>query len=166
MPYWEDEIDYEALAEIGFYAFEIKWSSISSELVPNGATGTLTCATEEDARYVAAWLLEKARQLDILFDFEIRNRINRKWIAAYDHSKMRVAPPYHRVFIVVGGTDCDGVSWCSYYSFKHLEEAQEEMDEILSWADGPTNYQTLSLEDWEQGEYPVSRDVYAERAGY
>ena len=89
-----------------------------------------------------------------------------QWLDEYHYDKERVAHPDHRVFIAVGGTDCDGFRWSQYYSFRFLKEALETIDETLAWADGPTSYCTLSRDDWEQAGYPEYRDRYAEAMGY
>lgn len=154
------EIDYEELGKIGFQAFWIDWKAHQL------GSGTLKCNTEDDAKEVGRFLIDQADKLNIHLEFTTRNIITKKWVYGYDCCKMRVANSKHRVFIVVGGTDCDGVSWCEYYSFSNIYEAAREVDEILSWADGPTDYSTISIDEWENGPYPECRDRFAEAAGY
>lgn len=90
--------------------------------------------------------------------------LSKKWLEP--GSKERVVPPHHRVFISIGGRDCDGFGWREYRSFENLKEAQEDVDNTLEWADGPTDYCTLNVDDWERGQEPEYRDRFAEAMGY
>lgn len=165
-------IDYEALAAIGSYGFRISWKvqfvkSDNGVFYDSRYTGVCEAATEDDAYAVGRFLVNQAEKCLISnYEITIHERFMRKWIYSWDSSKERVSPPDHRVFIYMGGTDCDGVSWCQYYSFKTLDEATEYVNGSLAYADGPTTYSTMSRDDWEMAGYPEFRDPYAEAAGY
>lgn len=159
------EIDYSKLAEIGINAFQIHWQVFDNN--NKFYSGELEASSEEDAFELGRFLYGHCHKL--LFNswkVTIHNKLTKKWVHEWDSMKQRVAPPNHKVFIVVGGRDCDGFDWCAYYSFQTLEEANQTINEVLDSVDGPTGYRTLSVDDWEEGEYPAYRDRYGEAMGY
>ena len=157
-----EPIDYKELAKIGVYGFEVRWRIKE----PLWRSGVATAVTQDDAVQVGRKLVEAADWAEYEYEITLYERFMRKWIYSWDSSKERVAPPGHRVFICMGGTDCDGFSWSSYDSFKTLEDATEYVNDSLAHADGPTGYSTMSCDDWEMAGYPEYRDRYAEAAGY
>jgi len=155
-----EPIDYEALAKLGVYGFEIHWHSTKHR------PGVAHAKSQDDAIEVGRFLVNAAKELGVDYEITVYEHFMRKWICSWDSNKERVANPKHCVFVVIGGTDCDHAQWCDYASFKNLEEAVEYVRESLSSADGPTNYTTLGRDDFEQGGYPDSRDMLAEAANY
>lgn len=169
---YSKSVDYEELAKMGVYAYTLSWKVLIPREDEDGTvfqairSGQCEVGSEDDAYAVGRFLIEWCEKLFMEYEITVHDRFMRKWIHAWDSSKMRVANPKHRVFVVIGGTDCDGMSWARYYSYATLEEAAKDVEDSLAWADGPTNYSTLSVEDWEMGGYPEYRDRYAEIAGY
>lgn len=164
------EEEYKKLAEIGIFAFELfgQWSE------KNGfsKSDTLHFGTEQDAINSARLLVEgwesllESEEID-WYRLTLRRTLpTSEFVAGWESGKQRVAHPDHRIFICVSGTDCDGMRWKQFLSFETLEEAAEEVDNILRSADGPTGYYSMSETQWEEAEYPEYRDRYAEQMGY
>lgn len=159
------DLDWEKLSEAKVNLFEISWRARGSFW--DSGWRKAEASNPEDANELMNFLIIESQELGIDFEATLYCRAEGYlWLRGYDSDKMRVAHPKHRVFVSIGGRDCDGFSWREYRSFRNLEEAAKEMNGILYWADGPTGYETLSREEWELGTLPEYRDIYAESMGY
>ncbi len=158
-----EPIDYEVLAKLGIYGFEIHWRIGSNYTCRSGIAHA---KSQEDAIEIGRFFTQKANELKFDYEITVYEQFHHKWIRGWDSRKERVANPKHCVFVVISGTDCDHMNWCDYASFRNLEEATEYVNESLSSADGPTSYSTMGRDEWENGGYPNSHDRLAEAAGY
>lgn len=172
----DNNIDWAKLGQLGLRFFHIQWQTFASledadyDFFPENQ-GTLDFATHEEADEFFQLALEEIQKVcdkdHMYFRLHLYcDYLKYQWIREVCSWKMRVAPPDHRVFICVAGTDCDGMSFRRYSSYKHLEDALKDVEEDFAWADGPQDYCTMSAYDWETAEYSEYRDPYAERMGY
>lgn len=136
--------------------------------------GSVDFSSEERAwaffRLIQNWFEEDfddGKEFEICF-YETNSSLKWVWRHAVNSTKERVSNPKHRVFIRAWSRDCDGMSETEYVSFPSLEEGVAWLQKC--WypsLEGPSEYETISREEWEGAEYPeFIRDPYAEAMGY
>jgi len=61
----------------------------------------------------------------------------------------RMARPDSKVFVWIGGTDCDGYRYGDGHEYPSLRDAADGVDESESWSDGREGHHLMTVEDYE-----------------
>jgi hypothetical protein len=160
--------DSDKLAVLGVLAHQGTWKVYNKDSFRSFADGKFQTGTETEAIHTARFIISAAIKLGLEYSVIVTRKFSKQskaWVKGWDSNKARVSNPYHTLFFLARGRDCDGMYWSETYSFDDIDEAVKEMHEVMCSAEGPTSFCTINREDFEQHYYVDNRDRYAEAMG-
>lgn len=112
--------------------------------------GMLEVCTRQEMEEQRGWMI----QVSCLFaqspynENEFSNK-RRKFVFGHRYGANRLASPESKVFVCIGGRDCDGYRYSSVHEFTSLRDAAEYVEESAQWADGAEGHSVISQDEYE-----------------
>ena len=165
--YFSEE-EEEKLIKVNVYLYRLDWEVYNDHHPKRRSHVNLHTHNETiDMFNLIRNYVESNKEMIRMTAWRLTRELKWSWSFGYDSSLFRVAPPDHKIFIVASSRDCDGIAGTDFLSFKSLYEANQYFEEV--WypsLEGPSDYCSVSAEEWEKIPHPEFRDPYAEMDGY